>query len=133
MMGILNQRPVITIKSDTSIRPTNHYSSYGCVHEVSFCRCNTNERCRFIGRFAVWAFAGKREFQTDQTQAFIALRYRELDLFSFDPLRLTFATQKLAFIETSFWLLFDQDTITLHTKWLRRRLTLHSNVKRQRP
>ena len=48
----------------------------------------------------------KREFQTDQTQAFIALCYRELDFFSFDPLRLTFALQKLVFTETSFWLLF---------------------------
>ena len=44
----------------------------------------------------------KREFQTDLTQAFIAVRYRELDLFSFDPLRLTFALQKLVFTETSF-------------------------------
>ena len=69
-------------------------------------RCNANERCRFIGRSAVWAFACKREFQTDLIQAFIALRYRELDLFSSDPLRLTFASQKLVFTETLFWLLF---------------------------
>ena len=48
----------------------------------------------------------KREFQTDPTQEFIVVRYRELDLFSFDPLRLTFALQKLVFTETSFWLLF---------------------------
>ena len=48
----------------------------------------------------------KRAFQTDLTQAFVAVRYRVLDLFSFDPLRLTFALQKLVFTETSFWLLF---------------------------
>ena len=47
-------------------------------------------------------FLCKREFQTDLSQAFIVLHDCELDFFSSDPLRLTFASQKLVFTETSF-------------------------------
>ena len=35
----------------------------------------------FSGRFVVWAFVCKREFQTDLIQAFIVLHGRELDFF----------------------------------------------------
>ena len=44
-------------------------------------RCQANERVVFYGRFAVWAFACKREFQTDLIQAFIDVHDRELDFF----------------------------------------------------
>ena len=36
----------------------------GChVHEVEPCRCNANECCRLIGRFAVWAFGTNASFK----------------------------------------------------------------------
>ena len=37
----------------------------------------------FLRRFAVWAFACKREFQTDPAQAFIDVHDRELDFFDY--------------------------------------------------
>ena len=90
-------------------------------------RCNADERGRFIGRFAVWAFACKREFQTDLIQAFIVLRYRELDFFSSDTLRLTFASQKLVFTETSFWLLF----VSSHNHFACKVIAVQANIALQ--
>ena len=33
------------------------------IHEAEFRRCNANERCRSIGRFAVWAFGTNASFK----------------------------------------------------------------------
>ena len=65
-------------------------------------RCQANERFLYQGGLLFERLPRKREFQTDLTQAFIVLHDRELDFFSSDTLRLTFASQKLVFTETSF-------------------------------